>query len=223
MKARNSLSMVALVLAWSGVTLAQDPVKVDSAHYKVLLENPTVRVLKIEYAAGAKSVMHQHPDAIVVPLVASKVRFAMPDGTSQEMDLGSESALYTPAGTHSPENVGTGPVDAILVEFKSAAPGKAEVPTTRAGMGIKVLAEGPYGMAERITADATFEEPAGSKHDYDQVVVTLGPSQMSLTIDGKPSKTTWSRGEVQFIGRGVPHQGKNVGGKPVDYVIIAIK
>jgi hypothetical protein len=28
---------------------------------------------------------------------------------------------------------------------------------------------------------------------------------------------------VQFIGRGVPHQATNTGGKPVDFVIVAIK
>ena len=46
---------------------------------------------------------------------------------------------------------------------------------------------------------------------------------MSLSIDGKPAKTTWARGDVQFIGRGVAHESKNTGGKPVEMVIIAIK
>jgi quercetin dioxygenase-like cupin family protein len=223
MKMSKVVSMVWLVLAWCAAALAQDPVKVDSAHYKVILENATVRVLKIDYAAGSKSSMHQHPDAIVVPLGPSKVRFTMPDGKSEERDLASEAAMYMPAGTHSPENIGSGPINAILVEFKAASPGKAVVPTSRDGMGIKALAEGPYGVAHRITADASFEEPAGSKHDYDQLVITLGPSQITLSIDGKVVKTTWQRGEVQFIGRGVPHQGKNVGDKPVDYVIVAVK
>jgi quercetin dioxygenase-like cupin family protein len=196
---------------------------VDADHYKVLLENATVRVLKIDYAAGARSPMHQHPDAIVVPLKASRVRFMMPDGTSEERDLASESALYTPAATHSPVNTGTGPIDAVLIEFKSPAPGTAAIPTARPGLGIKVLAEGKYGAAHRITAERSFQEPAGSKHDYDQIVITLGPSSMWLSIDGKSPKTTWSRGEVTFIGRGVPHEGKNLGDTPVDYVIIAVK
>jgi len=78
MKACKVVFIVSLILAWSGIALAQDPVKVDSEHYKVLFENATVRVLKIDYAAGAKSPMHQHPDAIVVPLAAAKVRFTMP-------------------------------------------------------------------------------------------------------------------------------------------------
>jgi hypothetical protein len=137
--------------------------------------------------------------------------------------MASESALYTPAGTHSPENVGTGRIDALLVEFKSAAPGKAAIPSSRAGLAMKVLAEGPRAMAYRTTADPTFQEPAGSKHEYDQVVIALDPSQMSLSIAGKPAKTTWARGDVQFIGRGVPHESKNTSGKPVDFVIVAIK
>lgn len=223
MKACKVVSIVFLVLAWSGVALAQDPVKVDSAHYKVVFENATVRVLKIDYAAGDKSPMHQHPDSIVVPLAVAKVRFTMPDGKSEESDMASESALYTPAGTHSPANIGTARIDAILIEFKSKAPGSAAVPASRPGLGMKLLAEGPYGMAYRITADPTFQEPAGSKHEYDQVVIALASSQMSLSIDGKPAKTTWQRGDVQFLGRGVLHESKNASGKPVDYVIVAIK
>ena len=217
------LLMVSLVLLWSGGALAQDAVKADAAHYKVVFENPSVRVLKIAYPAGAKSVMHQHPDTIVIPLVASKVRFTMPDGKSEDADLANESAMYAPAVTHNPTNMGTGPIDAVLVEFKSAAPGTATLPASREGMAMKVLAEGPRAMAYRTTADPTFQEPAGSKHDYDQVVIALGSAQMSLSIDGKPAKTSWKRGDVQFIGRGVAHESKNNTGKPVDFVIVAIK
>jgi quercetin dioxygenase-like cupin family protein len=67
-------SVVSVVVLWSGVALAQDPVKVDPAHYKVLFENASVRVLSITYAAGATNKMHQHPDSIVIPLSNAKVR-----------------------------------------------------------------------------------------------------------------------------------------------------
>ena len=206
-----------------GSALAQDPAKVDPTHYKVVFENASVRVLKIDYAPGSKSTMHQHPDAIVVPLAASKVRFALPDGKSSDQELANESAMYMPAGTHNPSNAGTARVDAILIEFKTPAPGKAALPTSRAGMTMKVLAEGPRAMAHRMTADPTFQEPAGSKHDYDQIVIALGSAPMSLAIDGKPVRTTQARGDVQFIGRGTPHEAKNTSGKPLDFVIVAIK
>ena len=223
MKACKILPMAALVLFWSGAAVAQDAVKVDPAHYKVVFENPSLRVLRIAYPAGAKSTMHQHPDTIVVPMAASKVRFTTPDGKSEDLDMVSESALYAPAVTHNPSNIGTGRIDGILVEFKAAAPGTATLPTSRPGMSMKMLAEGPRAIAFRTTADPTFQEPAGSKHDFDQIVIALGPSQMTLSIDGKPAKTTWARGDAQFIGRGVPHESKNAGGKPIDFIIVAIK
>jgi len=211
------------VVAVSAVTLAQDAVKVAPTHYKVVLENAAVRVLRITYAAGEKSAMHQHPDSIVVPLSASKVKFTLPDGKTQDSEMANEVAQYTPAGAHSPANVGAG-VDAVLVEFKAAAPGKATLPTARPGMTMKVLAEGPRAMAQRVTAAPTFAEPAGTTHEYDQVVVALGATdQMSLSIAGKPARSKWARGDVEFIGRGVGHETKNNSGKPFDFVIVSIK
>jgi len=216
--------IIALAPIGVATASAQDAVKADPAHYKVVLENASVRVLKITYAPGAKSSMHQHPDSIVIPLVESKVRFTLPDGKSEDSTLASESAQYTPAGTHNPANVGSSPIEALLVEFKAAAPGKAALPTSRAGMEAKVLAEGPRATAYRSTASATFAEPAGTTHEFDQVVIALAPNtQMSLSVDGKPAKTTWARGDVQFIGRGVKHESKNTGGKPVDMILVAIK
>lgn len=223
MKSTKVWSVLSLVVAASVVALAQDPVKVDPSHYKVLIDNAAVRVLHISYPAGGKSPMHEHPDAIVVPLTAATVKFGLPDGTSKDSDMASESAMYSPAGKHSPANMGKATMEAILVEFKAAAPGKAVLPATRPGMTVNALAEGPHGSAIRSTAGADFSEPAGTKHDFDQVVIALGPSGMSLSIDGKPAKTTWARGDVQFIGRGVAHEAKNTGGKPVDMIIVAVK
>ena len=222
MNVHARVSIVSLVLSCSAPAFAQDSVQVAPTHYKVVFENPSVRVLRIDDEPGSKSAMHQHPDAIVVPLAASKVRFATPDGKFTDSELASESAVYMPAGIHSPSNTGAGRVDALLVEFKSPSPGKAALPASRPGLSLKVLAEGPRAMVYRTTADPTFHEPAGSKHDYDQVVIALGPSQMSLAIEGKPAKTTWTRGDAQFIGRGVPHEAK-ASSKSGDMIIVAIK
>ena len=214
---------LALVVALPVAALAQDAVKTDPAHYKVLIDNASVRVLKISYEPGSGSKMHAHPDSIVIPLVAGKTRFATPDGKTQDMELAAETATYMPAGTHNPSNVGTTKSDAILVEFKSPKPGTAALPAAREGLGMKVLAEGPRAIAARMTAEPTFHEPAGSKHDYDQVVIALGNARMSLALDGKPAKTTWARGDVQFIGRGVAHEARNTGGAPVEFIVVSIK
>lgn len=223
MKWLKVLPVVTLAALWATVALAQDPLKVDPAHYKLVFENASVRVLKISYPAGASSTMHQHPDSIVIPLVTSKVRFATPDGKSVESELAKDSGTYAPAGLHKPTNIGKTPISALLVEFKGTAPGQATLPSSRPGMTLKTLADGPYGAAYLATASPSFAEPAGTKHDFDQVVIALGPSPLSLSIDGKAAKTKWARGDAQFIGRGVPHESKTTGGKSADMVIVAIK
>ena len=223
MKCCTRVLTLSMVLLSSAAAFAQDAPKADPAHYKVVLENATVRVLKIDYPAGEKSKMHQHPDAIVVPLSNAKMRFTLADGKSEERELATGIAMYTPAITHMPENLGKNRVEALLVEFKTPAAGTAALPTTRPNMAMKVLAEGPRATAFHMTADAAFQEPAGSKHDYDQVVITLSPNKMFLAVDGKPAKTDWARGDVQFIGRGTPHESKNASGKPTDFIIIGIK
>src|SRR6266540_4768648 len=137
----KALKLALVLAAVPLVAAAQDAVKVDPGHYKVLIDNPSVRVLKITYAPGAKSPMHSHPDSMLVALGAAKALFTLPDGKTQDMEIGKETASYTPATTHAPANVGTTPVDAILVEFKAKDPGTASVPTSRPGMQLATLAE----------------------------------------------------------------------------------
>lgn len=222
MRSVNGLPVVLVFLLWSGTTFAQDPVKVDPTNYKVVFENGSVRVLRVNTPAGGKSPMHSHPDGFIIPLSAAKVRFTAPDGKSEERDMAAESASYAPAGSHRTVNLG-GRIDGILVEFKTAAPGNATIPSSRPDVALKLLAEGPRGMAYKSTAAPTFQEPAGTKHEYDQVVIALGAAEMSLAIDGKPARTKWARGDMQFVGRGVAHESKNTGGKPIDFIIVAIR
>lgn len=218
----KSLKLAVVLAALPLVAAAQDPVKVDSAHYKLLIDNASVRVLKINVPVGEKSPMHTHPDAILVPLATAKARFTLPDGKTQDSEVVKEVAAYTPAGTHAPANVGTTAVDAILVEFKGA-PGTATLPASRPGMQTTTLVENPRAVAIKTTAAPDFHEAAGTTHEYDQVVIALGAADMSLAVDGQAAKTKWQRGDVQFIGRGVKHESKNTSGKPIDFIIVAIK
>jgi quercetin dioxygenase-like cupin family protein len=223
METRKVLPLVASVLLGTSIAAAQDAVKASPEVYKVVAENANVRVLRVSVPAGGKTAMHKHPDHVVIPLSASKVRFTGADGKSEDADLAAESATFSPAIGHSGANTGSTAVDAIVVEFKTAAPGKATLPPAREGLAMKVLAESPRAMVYRSTADPKFQEAAGTKHDYDQVVIALGAAPMSLSVDGKPAKTSWARGDVQLIGRGTGHESKNTGGKPVDFIIVAVK
>ena len=114
----TSLVVLLFVLLFSGSALAQDPAKVDSNHYKVVFENDDVRVLRITYGPGEKSVMHYHPDNVAVFLTDNQVEFNLPDGEVVEMAATEGQAVWAPAGKHLPKNVGDKPFELILVELK---------------------------------------------------------------------------------------------------------
>ncbi len=103
----------------SGSTFAQDAVKADPKHYKVEFENDKIRVLRITYGPGEKSVMHEHPDAYAVFLTDIKSKFTFPDGKTLDNVSKGGTTLWTPAGKHLPENTGDKPFALILVELKT--------------------------------------------------------------------------------------------------------
>ena len=121
----RQLLLTAALWTFSAVPLlAQDPVKVDPKHYKVELENERVRVLRITYGPGEKSVMHEHPGSVAVFLTDGQVKFTLPDGKTQLTPAKAGSAVWTAAGKHLPENVGDKPFELILVELKDKPTGK---------------------------------------------------------------------------------------------------
>jgi len=95
-----------------------DPVKVDSKHYKVVINNDQVRVLRAKYGPHEKSVMHEHPASVAVFMGDGHVKFTLPDGTSQDINGKAHDATWADAGKHLPENVGDTPFEAIVIELK---------------------------------------------------------------------------------------------------------
>ena len=223
MHRRLALMLGCAVVATSVVLVAQDVVKVNPAHYKVISENASVRVMRVSYEANGKSAMHSHPDSVVIVLKGGKMQFIAPDGTKTDRDMADHTAMYSPAGSHSNHNQSKTVVDAVLVEFKTPKPGTVVLPAARPNLTMTTLAEGPRAVVYKVVDDGKFSEPAGTRHDYDQVVVSLTAGQMSLSIDGKPAKTNWAPGDVQWIGRGTPHEAKNTTGKPTTFAIVAIR
>ncbi len=99
--------------------MAQDPIKVDSNHYKVEFENDQVRVLRIRYGPHEKSVMHEHPMSVGVNLTDLCGKFTFPDGRTEEIKGKAGEARLYPAGQHLPENLSDRALELILVELKA--------------------------------------------------------------------------------------------------------
>ena len=120
-RAACAASLLAFV---SGAALAQDAVKVDPKHYKVITENAQVRVLHIHYGPHETSVRHSHPNSVVTYLSDGDIKFVLGNGKTVTTKSKAGDAVYTPAGIHTPTNLSDKPFDAVLVELKGPAAGK---------------------------------------------------------------------------------------------------
>ena len=97
---------------------AQDPVKVDARHYTVEFENERVRVVRIKYGPGEKSVMHSHPESIAVFLTDAHGKFTYPDGKTEDINAKAGTVQHMDAHTHLPESRSKKPFEVIAVELK---------------------------------------------------------------------------------------------------------
>src|SRR5712692_1511495 len=94
---------------------AQDPVKVDPKHYKVEFENAQVRVLHFHYGPHEKSVMHSHPNLVLLALTDGKIRFDLPGGKPEEREISGNRATWNGASGCYPESLSERAIEGILV------------------------------------------------------------------------------------------------------------
>ena len=98
--------------------MAQEAVKADPRHYKVEFENDQIRVLRINYGAHEKSVMHEHPASFAIFLTDGHIKFTMPDGKTADEMVKAGTTRWDAGGKHLPENLGDKPLELVLVELK---------------------------------------------------------------------------------------------------------
>src|SRR6187397_1665695 len=118
-------------LAIASLAAAQDPIKSNPKNYQLVMENATVRVLRVTVAPGEKTTMHEHPDNGVVVFTDSKIRFTGADGKPVDVAMKPNEAIWSPAGKHAGENTGTGPIEGVIIELKGSAAPSATLPASR--------------------------------------------------------------------------------------------
>jgi len=77
-----------------------------------------VRVLRIRYAPGEKSVMHAHPASVAVFLTGGQTTFTAPDGTATKTDVKRGQVVWSDRQEHLPSNSGGKPFELVLVELR---------------------------------------------------------------------------------------------------------
>lgn len=106
------------VAFFTAIVIAEDAVDADPERYTVEFENDKVRVIRVKYGPGEKSVMHTHGPNVAVFLTSNRTAFHFPDGTSVDASTEAGGTRWADAGEHLPENLSDEPLEVILVELK---------------------------------------------------------------------------------------------------------
>jgi hypothetical protein len=77
---KKFIPIVCIPILSFGISFAQDPAKVDPAHYKVVFSNPQVRVLEVRFKPGEKTPMHSHPNPVVYSLTGGTIKSTLANG-----------------------------------------------------------------------------------------------------------------------------------------------
>ena len=102
----------------AGIAKAQDPAKVDPRHYKVIFNNPQVRILDVRLKPGEKTPMHSHPNLVVYSLTGGTIKSTTADGKTTTVMTKPGQIGWRNAQTHTSENVGKTEIHALRIELK---------------------------------------------------------------------------------------------------------
>ncbi len=89
-----------------------------SPNYKVLFENPHVRVYDIRIKAGGVEPQHTHHDRVIVCLSGAQIVHRMPDGSEEPATLTAGDINWRRGETHVGQNVGKTDLWVLAVEPK---------------------------------------------------------------------------------------------------------
>jgi quercetin dioxygenase-like cupin family protein len=217
----------ALLSLTAATVSAQDPVKVDPAHCKVVLENEYVRVLRWTESPGDKSPMHSHPAMVSISLGAGKTRFTSPDGKMEEVETAAGQATWGEPSTHSSENLGAAPGEVVQVELKAkptaamtALPASKD-PVTVDPKHYSVVFENARVRVLRVHY-AEGEKSVMHAHPANVAVfLSDGHSTFSLP-GGKTSVSDVKAGQVRWSGA-EQHLPENTGNAPLDLILVELR
>ena len=123
MVSRRFLTIAFVSLALAAV--AQEPTKVEPAHYHLAFENQYVQVVDVHYGPHERSVLHDHPGGVVVVLTPGHLKFTDEKGRVQEVFSKPGESRWFPPFKHRVENLGDTPYNAVYIGIKRTSTANA--------------------------------------------------------------------------------------------------
>jgi len=98
--------------------LPRDIVRVASTHVRVDFENDRTRVLRLTLGAGESIPLHDDRAGVLVCIAGCRIRFTMPDGKTQDVELKAGETRWMPEARRVTRNLADAPVEMLYIESK---------------------------------------------------------------------------------------------------------
>ncbi|MFL6374923.1 MAG: hypothetical protein ACJ73D_09670 [Pyrinomonadaceae bacterium] len=162
--------------------MAQDPLQVDPAHYKLVYEDSVVRVLKVTLPPHETAERHSHPSGSVLHLTGNKATFTLAYSKFGSNDVKSGVVNELEEGAHAPENASDTLFEALIIEVKKTAHVRADA---KPGQVEEVCAADaiPAGWVLVDFGDTDFTRCGGDFHNLRSIKKVDGlPAGATVTI-----------------------------------------
>ena len=98
---------------------ALDPVKLAPKNYKIEIENPQVRILRVKIGPRQSVPMHEHGfPRVVVYMTDQDFKVTSEDGTVEMSKHKAGDVVFGGKGRHKEENLSSHPFEVLVVEIK---------------------------------------------------------------------------------------------------------
>ena len=205
---RLALAHILLIAAATSATVvhAQDPLKAYPNNYKLILDNPQVRVLSCHYGSHEKVGVHNHSDYPTVYVYisdAGPVRFSHIEEkayvlTRPPVKAGSFRVSPGRPERHTVENLSDLPSDYLRIELKqiplhgTLSPKRGEAPTSLDRSESTPVFNDPELAIDRIICLSGTTCPL-TPSTSPSLLVSLSPAKLSgsLQQEMKPGNVAW--------------------------------
>jgi quercetin dioxygenase-like cupin family protein len=214
----------ALILAGSAA-YGQGPGLPPGMSVTPLFENASVAVVRLTLAPGTREMPHTHPYAmLIIPITRGDIEMLKGGATTKTTREVGSVDVVEPQVVHAGANVGSTPIEAIIVAVKADRVKGGTAPPLPRPQGITATdVLDTTDAAVRRVELAPGAREVSHTHPYDFVVVMTTRSRMDVQLAGKTETKDFAVGDAFFIPRNTPHAVANPSQEPLALLGVAIK
>lgn len=217
--------------AWGQAPLPEAAPLKNEPHHQLLLENPALRVFRLELKAGEATIPHRHPGFYAFIVVHGGDLSNDVKGRPAVRTSLSDGELHTSKGGFAlvEHNTGQSPIELLVIE-----PTAQELTKTQAFedpmAGFKyhdavlgsLFEHPPLRAYEMTLASGGRTEPHLDR--YDRLLVALTDVRLQDKVEGKAdAEVRVSAGGVSWLPGGSTHEFMNVGDQPAHFIIVDVR